>query len=136
MARITTIKPRVKVPPMRLAAPRDEAGRSRYRDQNDPWRPWYRTARWRDLRADVLTDAQFTCVMCGWRDEAMYQMHAMLAPLGAWKRGMIRSPLLVADHIKPHKGDEALFWMRNNIQCLCKPCHDGDKQAADRRGHR
>lgn len=30
----------------------------------------------------------------------------------------------VVDHIVPHKGDEKLFWDRNNWQALCKPCHD------------
>lgn len=34
----------------------------------------------------------------------------------------------VADHIKPHKGDEVLFFDLNNLQSLCKPCHDSDKQ--------
>jgi len=27
------------------------------------------------------------------------------------------------DHIVPHKGDMVLFWVRNNWQGLCKPCH-------------
>ncbi|MCG8670249.1 MAG: HNH endonuclease [Pseudomonadales bacterium] len=30
----------------------------------------------------------------------------------------------VVDHIVPHKGDQKLFWNRNNWQPLCKPCHD------------
>jgi 5-methylcytosine-specific restriction protein A len=30
----------------------------------------------------------------------------------------------VVDHIKPHKGDQALFWCRDNWQSLCKRCHD------------
>jgi 5-methylcytosine-specific restriction protein A len=30
----------------------------------------------------------------------------------------------VVDHIKPHKGDQALFWQRDNWQSLCKRCHD------------
>ena len=34
----------------------------------------------------------------------------------------------VADHITPHKGDEALFFDADNIQSLCKPCHDSTKQ--------
>lgn len=32
----------------------------------------------------------------------------------------------VADHIKPHKGDEGLFW-NGRLQSLCKPCHDSEK---------
>ncbi len=27
------------------------------------------------------------------------------------------------DHIRPHRGDKALFWDRGNWQSLCKPCH-------------
>lgn len=27
------------------------------------------------------------------------------------------------DHIKPHKGDPALFWDRTNWQALCTSCH-------------
>ena len=30
----------------------------------------------------------------------------------------------VVDHIKPHKGDEALFWDPTNLQALCRRCHD------------
>lgn len=30
----------------------------------------------------------------------------------------------VVDHIKPHKGDYALFWDRKNWQALCKRHHD------------
>jgi 5-methylcytosine-specific restriction enzyme A len=27
------------------------------------------------------------------------------------------------DHIKPHKGNKALFWDQNNWQSLCNHCH-------------
>ena len=30
----------------------------------------------------------------------------------------------VVDHIIPHRGDEKLFWDRDNWQPLCKKCHD------------
>lgn len=30
----------------------------------------------------------------------------------------------VVDHIKPHKGDMALFWDRHNWQSMAKECHD------------
>ena len=30
----------------------------------------------------------------------------------------------VVDHIIPHRGDQTLFWDRENWQALCKPCHD------------
>ena len=114
MARISTIKPPLQVLRPRLQAPKDEAGRSRYRDNNAPWRAWYKTARWQRLRWQVLTDAMFTCAMCGRLE------------------GQSRN--LVADHIRPHRGDEELFWDRANLQCLCKSCHDGAKQSMERRG--
>lgn len=34
----------------------------------------------------------------------------------------------VVDHIKPHKGDQELFWDESNWQPLCKACHDSDKK--------
>lgn len=40
----------------------------------------------------------------------------------------------VVDHVKPHKGDEALFWNTGNLQSLCKACHDRHKQSEDRTG--
>ena len=39
----------------------------------------------------------------------------------------------VVDHIKPHRGDQRLFWDRVNWQPMCKPCHDGRKQREERR---
>lgn len=37
----------------------------------------------------------------------------------------------VVDHIKPHKGDVKLFRDRNNLQSLCKHCHDSWKQRVE-----
>lgn len=37
----------------------------------------------------------------------------------------------VVDHIKPHRGDKALFWDRTNWQPLCKPCHDRKTASED-----
>ncbi|WP_232215651.1 HNH endonuclease signature motif containing protein [Paracoccus sp. J55] len=34
----------------------------------------------------------------------------------------------VVDHIKPHRGDQALFWNWNNWQALCTGCHSSVKQ--------
>ena len=114
MARLTTIKPKLQAMRPKLQAPKDEAGRSRFRDQNAPWRAWYKTARWGRLRWQVLTDARFTCAMCA-RIEG-------------------NTSQLVADHIIPHRGDEARFWGRSNLQCLCAGCHNSRKQSEERRG--
>ncbi len=42
----------------------------------------------------------------------------------------------VVDHIVPHKGDRKLFWDGKNWQALCASCHNGAKQAEERRGYR
>ncbi|MDO9529271.1 MAG: HNH endonuclease signature motif containing protein [Syntrophales bacterium] len=42
----------------------------------------------------------------------------------------------VVDHIIPHKGDEMLFWDIDNLQALCKPCHDRKTAAEGRWGEK
>ncbi len=37
----------------------------------------------------------------------------------------------VADHVRPHRGDLDLFLNRDNLQSLCKPCHDSHKKAQE-----
>lgn len=58
----------------------------------------YNNARWDTLRARVLHDEPF-CVEC-------------------------KHLATVVDHIVPHRGDQKLFYDRNNLQALCKTCHD------------
>ncbi|PRD42164.1 HNH endonuclease [Phyllobacterium phragmitis] len=113
MAKIKVVKPSVRtVAPMLRRAPVDEADRSRFRDQTQAWRAWYKTARWQKLRMSILVRDRFTCQMC-W----------LLEP---------NSSQLVCDHVTPHRGDEELFWS-GPFQTLCKPCHDRDKQRMERR---
>ena len=40
----------------------------------------------------------------------------------------------VVDHIRPHKGDEVLFFDPANLQAICKECHDSRKQLIERHG--
>lgn len=106
------LKPRVGALAGRLgASPSDETERSRMRDATQPWRAWYKTARWQKLRWWVLVRDLFTCQRC--------------------KRVEGNTRLLVADHKQPHRGDERLFWDPENLQCLCKTCHDRVKQAEE-----
>lgn len=42
---------------------------------------------------------------------------------GCERKGKL-TPAIVVDHIKPHRGDEMLFWDESNWQPLCKKCHD------------
>lgn len=75
-----------------------------------PWRRWYKLARWRVLRLQIFLRDGYRCQRkgCG-RLEG-------------------NTALLVCDHIRPHRGNAALFWDEANLQTLCKACHDADKQ--------
>lgn len=86
--------------------------RDQQREAIAPWRRWYKTARWQRLRESVLIRDQFTCRKCGTIETD--------------------TSMLVGDHIVPHRGDPELFWSQANVQCLCKTCHDRDKQAEER----
>jgi 5-methylcytosine-specific restriction protein A len=39
----------------------------------------------------------------------------------------------VVDHVRPHKGDQAMFWDQANWQALCKRCHDSKTALEDGR---
>lgn len=91
-----------------------DVSRDHLRDRAQAWRRWYKTSAWQRLRWRVLVRDRFTCQICGRVEHETSQ--------------------LVADHRAPHRGDEALFWDEDNLQCLCKPCHDGIKQRQERQG--
>jgi len=101
---------------MLVPVAQDERERSRQRDRDTPWRKLYKTARWQRLRWKIIEQALFTCAMCGKLENNTSQ--------------------LVADHIIPHKGNEFLFWDKNNLQCLCRHCHDGAKKRLERHSNR
>lgn len=82
---------------------------------NRPWQHLYNTARWIKGRVIFLAHNPL-CVYC----------------LEVGKT----TPATVVDHIKPHKGDEKLFFDPNNRQGLCKRCHDSDKALEESRGYR
>lgn len=70
--------------------------------------------RWRKARAAFLMERPF-CAMC----EATGKLQAAT----------------VVDHVKPHRGDEALFWDRTNWQPLCERHHNRDKARLEIRGY-
>jgi 5-methylcytosine-specific restriction endonuclease McrA len=41
----------------------------------------------------------------------------------------------VVHHTVPHKGDPAIFFNQSLWEPICKPCHDRDAQAEERRGY-
>jgi 5-methylcytosine-specific restriction protein A len=58
----------------------------------------YKLARWKRLRRIVLAE-QPICQTC--QTELTTDV----------------------DHIQPHRGNESLFWARDNLQGLCASCH-------------
>ena len=40
----------------------------------------------------------------------------------------------VVDHVRPHRGNETLFWAVTNWQSLCEPCHNGAKAELEQTG--
>lgn len=58
----------------------------------------YNSHRWKKARKEFLTDYPI-CFACGGKAE-------------------------VVDHAIPHRGDEELFWNRENWQSLCTECHN------------
>ncbi len=74
----------------------------------------YKTRHWRALRKKVLNEEPL-CRLCQMRGRD--------------------SEATVADHIVPHRGDQSVFFDINNIQPLCKPCHDRVKQREEKRGY-
>lgn len=75
------------------------------------WHHLYKTARWRKLREAQLANSPL-CTFC-------------LATEDVTKAEVV-------DHIKPHKGDHALFFNPSNLQSLCKWHHDSAKQRIER----
>lgn len=80
----------------------------------DDWQRLYNTARWVRVRRAQLAGEPL-CRKC------KAQGHRTLGT--------------VADHIKPHKGDLALFFDHDNLQTLCKPHHDATKAIEERGGY-
>ncbi len=83
-------------------------------DPKRPWRQWYDLKVWDDLRAKQLSDYQL-CTRC-------------LA------RGVVIDASVV-NHRIAHKGDWSLFIDLDNLESVCKPCHDGEIQAEERIGY-
>lgn len=83
------------------------------------YRKLYRLPAWKKLRQQIILRDLGVCKFCECICVTGQRDHPRLATV---------------DHIKPHEGDEALFWDPANLQLLCAVCHSGAKQSAERRG--
>ncbi|WP_338147037.1 HNH endonuclease signature motif containing protein [Vermiculatibacterium agrestimuris] len=71
-------------------------------DEAREWHKLYRTKRWKSMRYAQLLNEPF-CRECAKRGE--------------------RVRATDVDHIRPHRGDPALFYDTGNLQSLCHRCH-------------
>lgn len=111
MAKLSNLKPTLRsLSPKIGFAP--DVSRDAARSASQPWRAWYKTKRWADLRRQVLVRDLYTCQRTGL--------------LLTGKHPAPNSP--VVDHIKPHRGDPAKFWDPANLQVISKAEHDRGKQ--------
>lgn len=53
--------------------------------------------------------------------------------IGAWGDEPRDEPATLVDHLVPHRGDQGIFWTRADWTSSCAACHDGPKQAVERR---
>jgi hypothetical protein len=116
MAKLKVMPSRLRAAPPRIGfAAGDARAADKARDAAAPWRAWYRTNRWRQLRVAVFARDAFICQRTGRVCMGVYP-----AP---------DSP--VANHKRPHRGNAALFWDINNIETVAKHVHDGLIQAEE-----
>jgi len=71
----------------------------RLQSRTDSVQQLYKTEAWRTLKRLVLLEQPMCACGCGGRST-------------------------VVDHIRPHRGDSALFFDRGNLQGMTKICHD------------
>lgn len=118
MGRLKALAPRLGSIASRLGATvGDRKAADRQRNDRAPWRAWYHTKRWEDLRLEVFVRDRFVCQRTG--------------VLCVGKHPAPNSP--VANHIRPHRGDPALFWDPDNIETVTKQIHDSEIQSEEQR---
>lgn len=119
MGRLKTMQPRLKSVGSRIGQVGGvPASRDVRRSKAKPWRKWYATKRWRDMRIDRLRLMNWTCEQTG---------ELLIGQGNDWN-----APVL--DHIEPHNGDPVLFWDLGNVQIVTKQWHDSEKQKQERAG--
>lgn len=100
---------RLTAPSRRLSFSGSRQGQAQAPVYQEPhWKTWYKTARWRRLRQEVLLRDSYTCQRTG--------------VLCSGKHPEPNSP--VVNHRQPHRGNEALFWNIDNLETVTKAEHD------------
>jgi 5-methylcytosine-specific restriction endonuclease McrA len=115
MARLSHLSSRVNYACDRRAFASDASRGPAPAQHSQPWKAWYKTKRWRDLKAEVHIRDNYTCQRTGQLCGGTYP-----AP---------DSP--VANHKRPHRGDPALFWDPANVETVSKAVHDSAIQAEE-----
>lgn len=119
MGKLKALKPAIgTLAPAVRSIPREESRRiyEQKRQDDEEWRQWYGTRRWKDLRRAILIRDMFKCQATG----------IMLSG----RHPEPNSP--VVDHIIPHRGDPTLFWDERNLRAVSKKWHDSIKQAMEK----
>lgn len=98
------------------AQSKSEVGQVRVKRDNSEGRK--KTYRWQKLRQKILNRDGWRCQQTG------------VLVIGKYPKP--NSP--VVDHIRPHRGDEALFWDEENLQTVSKEYHDKEKQKLEHSG--
>lgn len=93
------------------------------------YRRLYKTARWLNIRAHHL-GTEPLCRMC----KARGIINDGSRRNNGEPQTNPKRRFLVVDHVKPHKGDETLFFS-GPFQTLCPDDHDGVKQGQEARGY-
>lgn len=106
MVKLTNVRPAISSVPPVLARITDEHGHS---DAIEPWRRWYKSKRWQQLKQRVHLRDNYTCQRTG--------------IVCAGKGKDWNAP--VAHHKIAHRGDPDLFWDENNVITVTKQEHDG-----------
>lgn len=99
----------------RRAGLQRKAQRDKEHDKKrEPWRKWYSLALWKGLRMGQLRREPL-CATC------------------LLEYDEVRAAEVV-HHIDPHRGDWAKFTDPENLESVCKRCHDGEIQRGERAG--
>ncbi len=112
--KLPTIPKRIPTDDRGYGRQQRERGRNRDRRAEQPWRAWYDLDIWRNpitgLRAQQLA-RQPMCEVCR------------------------RVRATIAHHRHPHNGEWEMFIDPENLQSVCKGCHDGAIQRGERAGN-